>query len=128
MQSGPAHDLGRKHLFFILTNVCPAPPDGAGHVLCVSVSSIKSGEPYDKTCELSPADHSFIRHPTFVSYRDAHIKNASRLVANSHAIVIKELLAEEVFRRVCDGLMTSPHASPKTRRFYEKSLNRLTDS
>lgn len=122
MRSGPAHEFERKHLFIILTNQQPYEISQDGHVLCVSVCSILTGHPFDASCELSEKDHAFIRHPSYVSYREARVYKASNLIARQHEIILKEDLDVPVFVRVCQGLLVSPQVAAKYRRFYEKAM------
>jgi hypothetical protein len=55
---------GILHLFVVMTNVCA----NNMHLL-LSISTIKPNRHYDSTCQLSIADHAWIKAPSYVAYR-----------------------------------------------------------
>ncbi len=114
--SGPPTDLDRKHLFVCLT-------DAVGNVsetLIVSVSSVKPRLPIDESCRLFPGDHPFIKHDSFIDYRNARISKADTLMngVKVGVMVAMEPLETAVFARVCYGLEKSPFTAAKHLLFY----------
>jgi hypothetical protein len=119
--SGPPHDPDRKHLFVILTD-----PQEDSDVLLVSLSSLRPALPHDPTCILVAGDHPFVRHDSFVFYRLARIVPvaALRRRVRDGTFIPREPMREEVFSRICQGLLASPHTTPKIKRFY-RATSRL---
>ena len=114
--SGPLSDPNRKHLFICLTD----PAGVAKETLMVSVSTIRTGLPADETCHLFDGDHPFIKHKSFVDYRNARIIAAEKLVkgVSQGLFTALDTLETSVFARVCYGLTQSPLTAPKHLEFY----------
>ena len=95
-------------------------------MVMVSISSVRHDCPYDKTCILKPGEHSFIKRDSFVYYARARIQDPDALLrgVSSGKLIVREMMAQAVFDRVCQGLKRSPHTVPKIFRFYEKTLIR----
>lgn len=115
--SGPAHDPERKHLFIILTDRCPEEDT----VLMVDVCRIKDAY-HDSTCTLNVGDHEFIRQPSFVNYRRARIEAANALIigVERQVMVPKGTIAEDIFARICYGLLQSRHCAPKFQNYLKR--------
>ena len=116
LPSGPDQDLDRKHLFIVLTN--PAANDG--RVLIVPVNTVEEGVAHDSACYLYYQDHPFIQHKSFLKYRFCQLRSAAKLCAgaNANLFVPQEQLNEQIFERVCHGLVTSKHTPPYMNTFY----------
>lgn len=114
--SGPPSDPNKKHLFICLTD----PAGVAKETLMVSVSTLHDGFPADETCRLFDGDHPFIKHKSFVDYRNARIIAAEKLVkgVNQGLFIAMDTLESSVFARVCYGLTESPLTAPKFIEFY----------
>ena len=114
--SGPPSDPNKKHLFICLTD----PAGVAKETLMVSVSTLHDGFPADETCRLFDGDHPFIKHKSFVDYRNARIVAAEKLVkgVNQGLFIAMDALQSAVFTRVCYGLTESPLTAPKFIEFY----------
>ncbi len=113
--SGPDEDLSRKHLFVVLTDPLTRAGKKISEVLLVSFSSLRIH--HDPSCILKPGDHPFFRHESFADYSRARIEEAAKL---SH-FQQREPVAEEVFKRICQGLESSPHTAPKILAFYKEA-------
>jgi len=115
--SGPDDDPDRKHLFIIITD----PVDNPGEVLLVSMSTIRDDFPYDDSCILSPGDHPFVKHESYIDYGKARILTAVSLMRGEAdgSLIHKGAIDEEVIVKICDGLMTSRRTSPKVQKFYQ---------
>ena len=117
--SGPPDDPERKHLFVILTDPVVDENDGTQRVLLVSISSVRSRYD-DSTCILRRGDHPFIRHESFVDYREARIElvDALRRGVQNGVLVPQESIETSVFSRICTGLQNSPHTAPRFLKFF----------
>ena len=119
IESGPANDPTRKHLFICLTDVFG--PDK--ETLMVSVSTHLAGLPADDTCHLFAGDHPFIKHKSFVEYDKARVYAADKLVKGEREgrFVAMDALESSIFARVCYGLEQSPFTAPKHLEFYQRA-------
>lgn len=114
--SGPTNDPDRLHLAIIMTD-----PDESGEVILVTVSSIRDGIPHDDACILNPGDHGFIRRPSYVEYRFAQFVEAEKLNngVRSGAMQAMDMLDEQVFKRVSEGLLQSLHTAPLIKSMFQ---------
>ena len=117
--SGPASDPNKKHLFICLTDVFG--PDK--ETLMVSVSTHRAGFPADETCHLFAGDHPFVKHKSFIDYRNARIIAADKLVKGERQglFVAMDALESSVFARVCYGVERSPFTALKHLEFYKRA-------
>jgi hypothetical protein len=118
--SGPGGNPDQKHLFILLTNPVPNAANGKD-VLLVGLSSVRAGGYHDPACLLYPGDHPFLVRQSYVNYRMARIEDAQKLINGVRTGVLapKEVLAGEIFARVCHGLTESRHTAPKILEFYQ---------
>ena len=119
--SGPAHDPERKHLFIVLTNPAQVLEYNEKHSLLVGVASVHPDLPHDPTCLLHAGDHEFIRHRSYVHYARALIEPSQSILngVKKGLLVPKAMLVEELFARVCKGLVESRFTPPKITSFYK---------
>jgi hypothetical protein len=96
------------HLFVVLND-----PDSDGQCLLVMVNSIKPHRPYDGACQLCVGDHAFIERDSYLNYRLAAPSPAGHIkkMVESGYYKKRDDFAEDVFKRICDGL----YASDETR-------------
>lgn len=122
LPSPSVDDPNRKHLFIILTD----PVGDKQEVLLVSASSVKKNLPHDTSCLLYPGDHEFIRHPSYVVYNMPRIETAPSLIkgAKLGQLIPKGMIGEDVFTRICQGLLDSTRTPLRIKRFYESSRQR----
>lgn len=117
--SGPQQNPDQKHLFILLTD--PVSMAGGGkESLLVGMASVRQGFFHDPACLLYPGDHPFITRQSYINYRMARIEDSEKLVrgVKQGALIPKEILAGEIFARVCHGLTESRHTAPKILEFY----------
>jgi hypothetical protein len=109
--SGP-----RKHLFVVLTK-----PSGLReHILIVGINSVRDGEYHDPACVLYAGDHPFLTRPSFVAYRFAKVVDGISIrqsVADGYFLP-RERMSDDVFDRICHGLVMSRHTKPSINTFY----------
>ena len=119
--SGPAHDPDRKHLFIVLTDPAQVLDFDEKHSLLVGVFSINPELPHDPACELHAGDHAFIRHKSYVHYAWARIEPSQSILngVKKGVLVPKAMLVEDIFARVCKGLVESRFTPPRIVSFYE---------
>ena len=120
--SGPPGDPDRKHLFILLTD--PRADDrGTASVLMVSLSTIRQGVPFDRSCLLYPGDHPFVRRDSYVVYQRARIEAVDAVLrgVNSGQLVPQAALDGGVFARVCRGFEESRLTPPRLLDFYRRA-------
>lgn len=119
--TGAAHDPGRKHLFIVLTDPAQVLDFEEKHSLLVGVFTISPELPHDPACELHAGDHAFIRHKSFVHYARARIEPSQSIVngVKKGLFVPKAMLVDEIFARVCKGLVESRFTPPIIVSFYK---------
>jgi len=107
--SGPAHDPDRKHLFIVLTDPAQVLEYTEKQSLLVGVTTVQADLPHDPACLLHAGDHEFIRHKSFVHYAKALIHSSQTILngVKKGLLVPKDMLVEEIFARVCKGLVES---------------------
>ncbi len=117
--SGTEYAPNKKHLFVILT----APQGTEQEFLLVNIAS--RIEPHDKACLLSLGDHSFITRPSYVSYRHAIILTAKQIMdgVRDGKFIHKDCINENVFSRICQGLLMSKFVAPNKLQFFTKATN-----
>lgn len=118
--SGPTHDPERKHLFVLLTDPIESPDYQGKQVLLVSIASVHKNLPYDTTCIIQPTEHRFIKHESYVFYAKARIEAANALLrgVKSGQLIPHDLMNDGLIQRIANGLLQSPHTTPKILRFY----------
>lgn len=91
---------------------------GAMAIIAVNISSIKENVDYDKTCVLHVGDHPFIKHDSYVRYKDATAMKVENILEKiSHReITVLENLSDEVFERVFAGFEKSEYTSRKIKK------------
>lgn len=102
----------RPHLWFVCTQ-----PDEAGDVVILNVTSLKLWT-RDRTCELQPGDHPFIRHASVVSYGRGRLARLLSLETSLASGVFRPQPAAspEVLVRIRDGALVSPYIPGDVRR------------
>jgi 5'(3')-deoxyribonucleotidase len=124
MPSGPDHDVERKHLFILMTDPVENLETKTKEVLVVSLSTIKPNSPYDDTCIIRPYEHPFIKHDSFVFYRNSAIKDCDKLINGVKQGIFKAkgIIDMPVFSRICSGIETSRFIPSKCLKFYQRFL------
>ena len=102
----------KEHLFVILTNECPE----KNHLL-VNFSSIHPNVFHDDACVVNAGEHPFIKRPSYIEYRRAGTVKASHLIKCD--FTQKEDVSDELYTRICNGLMLSIH-TPKRKKILQR--------
>lgn len=116
--TGPTYDLGRSHLFIVLTDPCEQ-----NDVLIVPVSSVRSR--CDCTCLLKNDDHAFIKHDSFIDFRLAQRWPAATIgrKVDDGVITYKGKIDETLYRSICEGFFYSPFAIPAYQNYLKAFLD-----
>lgn len=121
--SGPQD--GYKHLFALLLD--PIVLDGYGqkpYVLLACVTSVKDGLPGEDACLLSPGDHPFIDHESYVDYRFTRLEQAEHVQMRLQEGVFteKDPCSPELIKRIIKGALISRRISREHKRILEAVL------
>lgn len=85
------------------------PERDPSQLLIVSVTTFRHGKPHDPSCFLSPGDHSFIKHQSYISFRYAATRDNAdldKLLADGR-IILEEQISDEVLDRIHQGASVS---------------------
>ena len=112
--TGPSHDPDRRHLHVVCNDT-----DEKGNNLIVPVASW-TNDLCDNTCILQPHDHGFIRHKSWLVYRNAVVKAAERLEhgIREHLLLRHDDMNQAAFLRVRNGISRSPHTKRKIKVYF----------
>lgn len=115
LPSGTFESPDKKHLFIVMTKVC-----ANGQHLLLSVSSIKDGVKHDSTCELEVGCHPFITARSYIFYAKAAQVRSAQLIkcVDGWLYTPKDRLADDIFKRVCDGVDVSPFTPRWAKKYY----------
>ena len=88
-------------------------------MVLVNLSSVREGGPHDGTCVLEAGAHSFVKHRSFVFYRNARIEQENHILQLTQQGLFKphDPMPEDVFQRIKSGLFDSPHTKREFKRF-----------
>jgi len=80
----------------------------------------------DRTTVLHPGEHKFIKHDSHIEYRQAKIVSAmdlERMIQEGQARPMDKM-GNDVFKRICDGILKSPFTPMEVREMYNNYLYR----
>lgn len=114
LPSGPSYDPDRKHLHVVCNDT-----DEDGNNLIVPIASW-TNDLCDNTCILLPHDHEFVRHKSWVVYRNCTVVAASKL---EHGITEKIIATHAdmnaaAFLRVRNGICRSSYTAKKIKSYF----------
>lgn len=101
--SGPSGE----HLFVVVFGPSVIADYGkASQFISVGVTTLHPNLPHDPACVLSPGDHPFIKHPSYLAYRHARVDSGAHLTNQVKSGVFRthEPLDPEVLRNVASGV------------------------
>ena len=82
--------------------------------MMLSVTSIKEGKSHDPACVFQGGEHEFIKHPSYVYYKDPQQRPTgfiAKCVQNG-AYGVKADLDDAHFQRICAGIEKSDFGKP----------------
>lgn len=102
------------HLHIICSKALFNQHTGKISVLTVNISSVKNSV-FDDTCVLHAGDHPFIKHDSYVRYKDAVLMDHQTTIDRIRSGEIKVLsdVSDSVYTRVLAGFRQSPR-TPRT--------------
>lgn len=112
--SGPSHDPDRRHMFVVCNDT-----DANGQNLIVPVTTW-TNDVCDPTCRLDPHEHAFLRHASYVLYRNARIEPAQALqegLANG-LFSTHDPVNGQVFLKVKNGVCRSLQTPRKIKVYF----------
>tara|TARA_R110001606_G_scaffold122144_4_gene254929 strand:- start:339 stop:764 length:426 start_codon:yes stop_codon:yes gene_type:complete len=114
-----AQDQTKKHLLIVVTDPVNIPP---WKIVTVPINTFY--ESSDSTCILNQGDHPFIRHKSFINYKETRIidiekirNGISKKVFSSHHDV-----DQEIFTQICNGFEQSNAMITLAKGIYRRSL------
>ncbi len=112
--SGPSHDPARPHLHVVCNDT-----DANGLNLLVSVTSW-TNDLCDATCLLKPHEHPWLRHDSYILYRKAEVREASKIDAGIRqgVFTLREPMNGQTFLRVKSGVCSSPHTPRRIKVYF----------
>ena len=112
--SGPSYDQDKKHLFIICTDEC-----ADKKFLIVPVSSWTNNL-CDSTCVIEPHEHSFVKHKSYVLYRNGLIISRADLEAGVLQMKIfpKEDMNGQSFLRIKNGVCVSQYTPRNIKNYF----------
>lgn len=107
-----------NHLHIICSDIFFSADRGAHSVIAVNITSIKDGLTYDDSCVLHAGEHPFIKHPSYVYYKEAVIYKVELLQQRikKGEVFIKEDVSDPVFERIIEGFKNSKFVSRKMKK------------
>jgi hypothetical protein len=84
------------------------------------ICSVKPNVPHDPTCLVSPEDHPFLQHASYVAYSKCRIEAAAdvaKLVSSGY-FTVKEPASEALVARIAGAIPSSKFIKPFARDFY----------
>jgi len=90
-------------------------------VVIVNLTSCRDSGYVDQSCLLNKGDHPFIKHETYVNYRDARIPRICNLEkAEATGLLIRREPVDEVLlTKILEGAKTTPFLKFKIRKILE---------
>jgi hypothetical protein len=112
--SGPSHDPDRRHMFVVCNDT-----DAGGLNLIVPVTSWTNNL-CDATCRLDAHEHGYLRHASYVLYRNARIEPAKALLDGlaSKVFTPHDPVNGQVFLKVKNGVCRSPQTPRKIKVYF----------
>ena len=111
------------HLHFVLTT--PLKKDGLEEVLVVNITTLKVDEDYT----LSPGDHPFITHKSYINYPRAKKMSVEGLEQKSRQgkIIKKGVVSRDIVKFICEGLRKSRHSTKRSRDFCKEACKKAEE-
>ena len=106
-----------KHLCAVVTEI-----DERGFILAVNFDSIKPDQFCDESCLVEKGAHKFITLRSFIYYRRIAQLSAKAVSANikSGYYPSQPAIADDLFKRICNGILDSDHTPRWAREFYRR--------
>jgi len=111
----------QSHLFVIILDC----EEHTRNTIIVYVKTVRSSK-VDRTTILNLGDHDFIKHESYIKYRQAQIFSIDDLEQKILEGKAKQMasMKGDVFKRICDGIMKSSFTPVEIREMYSDYLYR----
>ncbi|MBM3334646.1 hypothetical protein FJY63_08295 [Candidatus Sumerlaeota bacterium] len=105
----------QPHLWIVITT-----PNDRGEVAIVNFTSTIC----DKTCQVAPGEHPFVKKPTVVRYQDARLALVSDLRKGCERglLSLRTPVDSNLLRRIQQGALQSPFTPGKVAREVKRAL------
>lgn len=112
----PLSDLP-SHLWIVISEVSHS----SEQVIIVNFTSCQDSTDEDQSCVLDKGEHPFIKHKTYVNYRDALVTRICNLekLETSGLITRMEPVDEVLLAKILKGAKTTPFLKLKIRKILE---------
>ncbi|MDY6216342.1 terminase [Actinobacillus porcinus] len=114
-----------KHLFFILTDPCEdRETKRADMLLLVNCSTVYDEKIFDDTCILEVGEHAFIKHKSYIYYKETRIENLLDLEKGieQKRFIKKEIINDELYQRILTGAFKSKQIERRYLRFLKNAM------
>jgi hypothetical protein len=111
--SGPSHDPDRLHLFI----VCSDPCENA--MVAVVPLATYTNDLCDQTCLVDAHEHAFVRHKSYVLYRNARTIGCDEVSRGIKAGTLKahDDMNAQTFLKIRNGMCRSPSTPRKIKTY-----------
>lgn len=109
--SGPSHDPERLHLCIICSDPC------SKKMISVVPISTYTNDKCDQTCIINTNDHKFVRHKSYVLYRNARIIGCNEVLRgiNEGKFTTHDNMNAQTFLRISNGMCRSEYTPRKVK-------------
>jgi len=114
-----AQDENKKHLLIIITDPVDLPPF---KVVTVPINTFY--ESSDDSCILNSGDHPFIKHKSFINYKETRLIEVEK-INNGIAkklFTVRQDIPHDVFSQICKGFEESNAMTKLAKGIYKRSL------
>jgi len=111
----------QSHLFIIILDC----EEHTKNTVIVYTQTLRSPKA-DRTTVLHPGEHKFIKRDSHIEYNQAKIVSAmdlERMLQDGRARLM-DRMGNDVFTRICDGILKSPFTPMDVREMYNNYLYR----
>lgn len=121
--TNPVAESGKKEQVLLVTLV--SSPNPLPSLSKKSKSQIKR-EYYDPACRLKKGDHDFIKHDSFILYREAMLEDVDILEKQyeSNDLKFHKPMKDVFFNKICKGLGISDHSDRTLISFFDRHKNK----
>ncbi len=107
----------KNHLYVIVTDSC-----AENRQLLVNVSTIYPETYYDNTCVIEAGEHPFIKHSSYIVYRQARIDRTEHLIKCVNGWVFRpsQPVSDDLLERISKGFLSSHHVSRLIKNYFRQ--------
>lgn len=109
----PSGSGSKQHIFTVVFGPCQLPQRGsADQVVMLSFTSVRPEIPYDNACLIQAGEHEFVKHLSYVYYREPRIEQLSHVIKmlETGTWRSKAKCSPELLKRIFNGAKQSSRA------------------